>query len=366
MELYELKQGVETHLTKLNSLGESLDLTSKRHKIEELTFLTLEETFWNDANNAQTILRQLNALKDIVDLYDYLLKTLLSLQEMNTILKEDYDQEMFELAQEEYETMEKTFADFEIKMLLSHEYDHSNVIMELHSGAGGTESCDWVDMLYRMYSRYAANKGYKVSVLDYLAGEEVGIKSITILIEGDMAYGFLKAEKGVHRLVRISPFDSGGRRHTTFASVDVLPQFNNEIEIELRSEDLQIDTHRASGAGGQHVNKTDSAIRIVHKPTGLVATCQSGRSQHDNREAAMNMLKSRIYQKMIEEQEAKIKEFKGEMKAIEWGSQIRSYVFHPYSMVKDHRTNYETSDTQGVMDGDLDGFIYAWLKAQIN
>ncbi|MEG0423351.1 MAG: peptide chain release factor 2 [Erysipelotrichaceae bacterium] len=366
MELYELKQGVETHLTKLNSLGESLDLTSKRHKIEELTFLTLDETFWNDANHAQTIVRALNALKDIVDLYDHLLKTLLSLQEMNGILKADYDEELFELAQEEYETMEKTFADFEIKMLLSHEYDHSNVIMELHSGAGGTESCDWVDMLYRMYSRYAANKGYKVSVLDYLAGEEVGIKSVTILIEGDMAYGFLKAEKGVHRLVRISPFDSGGRRHTTFASVDVLPQFNNEIEIELRSEDLQIDTHRASGAGGQHVNKTDSAIRIVHKPTGLVATCQSGRSQHDNREAAMNMLKSRIYQKMIEEQEAKIKEFKGEMKAIEWGSQIRSYVFHPYSMVKDHRTNYETSDTQGVMDGELDGFIYAWLKAQIN
>ncbi|MEG0265509.1 MAG: peptide chain release factor 2 [Erysipelotrichaceae bacterium] len=365
MELYELKQGVDTHLTKLISLGESLDLTSKRHKIEELTSLTLEETFWNDANNAQNILKQLNAMKDIVDLYDELNKILLSLQEMNAFLKDDYDEEMFGLAQEEYETMEKTFSDFEIKMLLSHEYDHSNVIMELHSGAGGTESCDWVDMLYRMYSRYAANKGYKVSVLDYLAGEEVGIKSVTMLIEGDMAYGFLKAEKGVHRLVRISPFDSGGRRHTTFASVDVLPQFNNEIEIELKSEDLEVDTHRASGAGGQHVNKTDSAVRIVHKPTGLVATCQSGRSQHDNREAAMNMLKSRIYQKMIEEQEAKIKAFKGEMKAIEWGSQIRSYVFHPYSMVKDHRTNYETSDTQGVMDGELDGFIYAWLKAQI-
>ena len=237
--------------------------------------------------------------------------------------------------------------------------------MELHPGAGGTESQDWVEMLYRMYSRWAQSKGYKISVLDYLAGEEAGIKSITLLIEGDKAYGYLKAEKGVHRLVRISPFDASGRRHTSFASCDVMPQFQDEIEIKLDPNDLIIETHRASGAGGQHINKTDSAVRIVHKPTGLVANCQSGRSQHDNKDQALTMLKSRIYQKMIEEQEAKIATIKGEQKAIEWGSQIRSYVFHPYSMVKDHRTGYEVGNTQAVMDGDLDGFIFAYLKQSI-
>ncbi len=235
----------------------------------------------------------------------------------------------------------------------------------IRGGAGGTESCDWADMLYRMYSRWAEKKGFKVSVLDYLPGEEAGIKSVTFMVEGDMAYGYLKAEKGVHRLVRISPFDSGGRRHTSFASLDVMPQFNNEIEIEIKPEDLLVETKRASGAGGQHINKTDSAVRMVHKPTGLVATCQNGRSQHENREEALRILKSRLYQKMIEEQEAKLAEIKGEQKLIEWGSQIRSYVFHPYSMVKDHRTNVETSDIQGVMDGDLDNFIYAYLKSMI-
>mgnify|MGYP000473710392 FL=1 len=211
----------------------------------------------------------------------------------------------------------------------------------------------------------AEKKGFKVIVLDYRPGEEACIKSVTLMVEGVMAYGYLKAEKGVHRLVRISPFDSGGRRHTSFASLDVMPQFNNEIEIEIKPEDLLVETKRASGAGGQHINKTDSAVRMVHKPTGLVATCQNGRSQHENREEALRILKSRLYQTMIEEQEAKLAEIKGEQKLIEWGSQIRSYVFHPYSMVKDHRTNVETSDIQGVMDGDLDNFIYAYLKSMI-
>ena len=252
-----------------------------------------------------------------------------------------------------------------MKTLLSGEYDSENAIIKLNAGAGGTEACDWCSMLYRMYCRWAEKKGFKVSVLDYLPGEEAGIKSVTFMVEGDMAYGYLKAEKGVHRLVRISPFDSGGRRHTSFASLDVMPQFNNEIEIEIKPEDLLVETKRASGAGGQHINKTDSAVRMVHKPTGLVATCQNGRSQHENREEALRILKSRLYQKMIEEQEAKLAEIKGEQKLIEWGSQIRSYVFHPYSMVKDHRTNVETSDIQGVMDGDLDNFIYAYLKSMI-
>ncbi len=341
------------------------DLTARRYKIQELTAKTLEESFWNDPQKAQVVIRQLNAIKDVVDSYDALQKALSSLDETQELLKEDFDEEIFELFELEYQEMEKNFADFEIKVLLSHEYDHSSAILELHPGAGGTESCDWVDMLYRMYSRWAEKHEFKVSVLDYQPGDEAGIKSITFLVEGDMAYGYLKAEKGVHRLVRISPFDAGGRRHTSFASLDVMPQFNDEIEIEIKPEDLIVETKRASGAGGQHINKTDSAVRMVHKPTGLVATCQNGRSQHENREEALRVLKSRLYQKMIEEQEAKLAEIKGEVKANEWGSQIRSYVFHPYSMVKDHRTNHETSDVQGVMDGDLDGFIFAYLKTLI-
>ena len=341
------------------------DLTARRYKIQELTAKTLEESFWNDPQKAQVVIRQLNAIKDVVDSYDALQKALSSLDETQELLKEDFDEEIFELFELEYQEMEKNFADFEIKVLLSHEYDHSSAILELHPGAGGTESCDWADMLYRMYSRWAEKHEFKVSVLDYQPGDEAGIKSITFLVEGDMAYGYLKAEKGVHRLVRISPFDAGGRRHTSFASLDVMPQFNDEIEIEIKPEDLIVETKRASGAGGQHINKTDSAVRMVHKPTGLVATCQNGRSQHENREEALRVLKSRLYQKMIEEQEAKLAEIKGEVKANEWGSQIRSYVFHPYSMVKDHRTNHETSDVQGGMDGDLDGFIFAYLKTLI-
>ena len=341
------------------------DLTARRYKIQELTAKTLEESFWNDPQKAQVVIRQLNAMKDVVDSYDALQKALSALDETQELLKEDFDEEIFELFELEYQEMEKNFADFEIKVLLSHEYDHSSAILELHPGAGGTESCDWADMLYRMYSRWAEKHEFKVSVLDYQPGDEAGIKSITFLVEGDMAYGYLKAEKGVHRLVRISPFDAGGRRHTSFASLDVMPQFNDEIEIEIKPEDLIVETKRASGAGGQHINKTDSAVRMVHKPTGLVAPCQNGRSQHENREEALRVLKSRLYQKMIAEQEAKLAEIQGEVKANEWGSQIRSYVFHPYSMVKDHRTNHETSDVQGVMDGDLDGFIFAYLKTLI-
>ena len=341
------------------------DLTARRHKIEELNAQTLQEDFWSNPDHAQSVLRKMNAIKDVVDAYDSLHTTLISLQETQELLKMEMDEEIMMLAEEEYQDMEKSFDDFEIKILLSHEYDQSNAILELHPGAGGTESMDWTEMLYRMYSRWAANKGFKVTVLDYLAGEEAGIKSVTILIEGDMAYGYLKAEKGVHRLVRISPFDSGARRHTSFASADVMPQFNDEIEIDIKPDDLIVETKRASGAGGQHINKTDSAVRMVHKPTGLVATCQNGRSQHENREEALRILKSRIYQRMIEEQEAKLAAIKGEQKAIEWGSQIRSYVFHPYSLVKDVRTGYETGNVQAVMDGDLDNFIYAYLKAQI-
>lgn len=341
------------------------DLTEKRYKIEELTQRTMDENFWNDADHAQRVIRQLNSIKDVVDNYDALQASMDSLQETYDMLKEEMDNDLFSLFEEEYVELESSFEDFEIKVLLSHEYDQSNAILEIHPGAGGTESCDWAEMLYRMYSRWADKKGFKVTTLDYQPGDVAGIKSVTFLVEGDKAYGFLKAEKGVHRLVRISPFDSGARRHTSFASLDVMPQFDDEIEIDIKPEDLIVETKRASGAGGQHINKTDSAVRMVHKPTGLVATCQNGRSQHENREEALRVLKSRLYQKMIEEQEAKLAEIKGEQKLIEWGSQIRSYVFHPYSLVKDNRTGYETSQVQNVMDGDLDGFIFAYLKTLI-
>lgn len=341
------------------------DLTEKRYKIAELTQQSMESDFWNDPEQAQRIIRKCNGMKEIVDAYDSLDQTLSSLSESVDLLKQENDEDLFQLVVEEYEQMAEQFADFEIKVLLSHEYDQSNAILEIHPGAGGTESCDWAEILYRMYTRYANKKGFKVTTLDYQPGDEAGIKSVTFLVEGEKAYGYLKAEKGVHRLVRISPFDAGARRHTSFASLDVMPQFQDEIEIDIKPEDLIVETKRASGAGGQHINKTDSAVRMVHKPTGLVATCQSGRSQHENREEALRILKSRLYQKMIEEQEAKLAEIKGEQKLIEWGSQIRSYVFHPYSLVKDVRTGHETSQIQNVMDGDLDEFIFAYLKLQI-
>ena len=341
------------------------DLDTKQKTIEELEKKTLEDGFWSDQKKAQNVIRQKNSLQHIVETYTTLDEQFSSLNETCDALKEELDEELMEMAEEEYKEASSLFEKFEIEVLLSHEYDQSNAILELHPGAGGTESCDWASMLYRMYTRYAEQHGYKVTVLDYLPGDEAGIKSVTFLVEGDKAYGYLKSEKGVHRLVRISPFDSGARRHTSFASLDVMPQFNDEIEIEVKPEDIEVETKRASGAGGQHINKTDSAVRIVHKPTGIVATCQNGRSQHENREEAMRILKSRLYQKEIEEQEKKLAEIKGEQVANEWGSQIRNYVMHPYSMVKDVRTGVETSQVQNVLDGDLDDFIFAYLKSQI-
>jgi len=254
---------------------------------------------------------------------------------------------------------------YELQLLLSEPYDKNNAILELHPGSGGTESQDWGSLLLRMYTRWAEKKGFKVQTVDYQPGEEAGIKSVTLAIRGHNAYGYLKAEKGVHRLVRISPFDSAGRRHTSFVSCDVIPEFTDEIEVEIRTEDIRIDTYRASGAGGQHINTTDSAIRITHLETGIVVTCQNERSQIKNRETAMKMLKSKLYQRKIEEKEEQMAAIRGEQKEISWGSQIRSYVFHPYSMVKDHRTNAEVGNINAVMDGDLDDFIDAYLRSRI-
>lgn len=325
----------------------------------------MDTSFWNDHNKAQIVVREVKGLKGLVDGFHKVYSDLNGLEELYEILKEDKDEELQLLFENDFSSFEKEMDAFEIEVLLSNEYDRFNCILELHPGAGGTESCDWCEMLYRMYSRYAADKGFKVTVLDYLAGDEAGIKSVTILVEGEMAYGYLKSEKGVHRLVRISPFDSGGRRHTSFASVDVMPEFNDSIEIELDDKDIEIETMRSSGAGGQHVNKTDSAVRVTHIPTGLSVKCQNGRSQHDNKDQALLLLKSKLYQLEIEEQMRKVAELKGDQKRIEWGSQIRSYVFHPYTLVKDHRTNYEVNNAQAVIDGDLDDFIFAYLKSLV-
>lgn len=365
MELYELKQLSTNYLIKLEQFGESLEVKQKADKIVELDAMMLEADFWNDHKASQEVITQKNNLVKLVTSYNALVEGFNQVLSSCELLKEDLDLELLELVELEFTGLVEQFEEFEIVVLLSHEYDHANAILEIHPGAGGTESQDWAEMLYRMYSRYAAIKGYKVTVLDYQNGDEAGIKSVSLLIEGDLAYGYLKAEKGVHRLVRISPFDSSGRRHTSFASVDIMPQFNDEVEIEIDPNDLVIETHRASGAGGQHVNKTDSAVRITHKPSGIVANCQNGRSQHDNKASALNMIKSKLYQRMIEEQEAKLLAIKGEQKLIEWGSQIRSYVFHPYAMVKDHRTSYETGNTQAVMDGKIEEFIFAYLKSLI-
>ncbi len=349
----------------LASLVTHFELALKEKRIQELENKQLEEGFWNDPSMAQVFIRECNGLKKIVATHTQLKQALQDLNDTYLIVKEEYDEELMVLLEEDYASFMKLFSDFEVETLLSHEYDRFNAVIELHPGAGGTESCDWCEMLYRMYSRYASKHDFKVTVLDYLAGEEAGIKSITLLIEGESAYGYLKAEKGVHRLVRISPFDSSGRRHTSFASVDVMPQFNDSIEIEVEEKDIEVDTMRSSGAGGQHVNKTDSAVRITHKPTGISVKCQNGRSQHDNKEQAMLVLKSKLYQLEIEEQMKKLAAIKGDQKLIEWGSQIRSYVFCPYTMVKDHRSGCETTDVNGVMDGDIDAFIFAYLKEQV-
>lgn len=327
--------------------------------------MMLMPDFWNDQQAAQVVINEANGLKAIVNEYKDLVDTHENLDMTLELLREEPDEELQTELGNELTEFQQKMADFELQLLLSEPYDKNNAILELHPGAGGTESQDWGSMLLRMYTRWAEKKGFKVETMDYLPGDEAGIKSVTLAIKGHNAYGYLKAEKGVHRLVRISPFDSSGRRHTSFVSCEVMPEFNDDIEIEVRTEDLKIDTYRATGAGGQHINTTDSAVRITHIPTGTVVQCQAERSQIKNREKAMNMLKAKLYQLEIDKQQAELDAIRGEQKEIGWGSQIRSYVFHPYSMVKDHRTNEETGNTGAVMDGDLDAFINAYLRSRI-
>jgi peptide chain release factor 2 len=324
-----------------------------------------EPDFWDDQKAAQVVISEVNGLKEVINEFNDLNDGYENLEVTYELVKEENDDELFEELITEVKSLTGKLNDFELQLLLSEPYDKNNAILELHPGAGGTESQDWGSMLLRMYTRWAEKRGFKVETLDYLPGDEAGIKSVTLAIKGHNAYGYLKAEKGVHRLVRISPFDSSGRRHTSFVSCEVMPEFNEEIEIDIRTEDLKIDTYRASGAGGQHINTTDSAVRITHVPTNTVVTCQTERSQIKNREHAMKMLKAKLYQRKIEEQQAQLDEIRGEQKEIGWGSQIRSYVFHPYSMVKDHRTSTEVGNVHAVMDGDLDPFIDAYLRSKI-
>ena len=341
------------------------DLAKLEDKLETLKKRQEDADFWDDPKKAQTIIKEYNTAKELKEAYYQNLEALNGALSLSEELNKNYDEEMFELLNEEYTAVNKNFEDFEIKVLLSNDYDHANAILEIHPGAGGTESQDWAMMLYRMYQRYAQKNGFGFEVMDYQDGDEAGMKSCSVLIKGDLAYGYLKGETGVHRLVRISPFDASGRRHTSFASVEITPEFNDEIKIDIDEKDLEVDTMRSSGAGGQHINKTDSAVRIKHIPTGIVVFSQTERSQIMNRERCMQTLKSKLYQRAIAEKEAKVRSMKGEQKAIEWGSQIRSYIFCPYTLVKDHRTGLEEGNVEKVMDGDIQEFLFSYLKSQI-
>ncbi len=365
MEIFEIRQGLDKYQVRIKQLEDALDLPSKTARINELKQLIMVDDFWSDQKTAQKIINENNNLEGNIKDFMGLKSKLDQLQSDFEGLKDLFETEILELFEEEYHDFESSFSDFEIRILLASPYDQKNCIIEIHPGAGGTESQDWAEMLYRMYSRFAARHGFKLNVIDYQDGDTAGIKSVTFSLKGNLAYGYLKTERGVHRLVRISPFDSSGRRHTSFASVEVVPEFDNDVEIEINSNDLVVETHRASGAGGQHVNKTDSAVRITHLPSGIVVQCQSERSQLSNKEQALNVLKSRLLQRHIQEQEAKVSALKGDQKSIEWGSQIRSYVFCPYTLVKDHRTDFESTAVDKVMDGEIDDFIYSFLKKSL-
>ena len=317
---------------------------------------------WDDKDNADKLIKEISELKTLTQDIKNLKESNTNNLEMIELLLVEKDDELLHNLEEEAKKESKQLEELSILLLLDGEYDNANCTLSISSGAGGTEACDWANMLYRMYTRYCEKKGYKIDVLDYQEGEEVGIKSVTIEVKGTNAYGYLKCEKGVHRLVRLSPFDSANKRHTSFASVDVVPEIDQSINIEINEKDLKIDVYRSSGKGGQGVNTTDSAVRITHLPTKTVVTCQNERSQIQNKETAMNILKSKLYLMEQEKKAQELNDIKGEYSDIAFGSQIRSYVMHPYSMVKDHRTNYETSNVDKVMDGDLDQFIEAYLK----
>ena len=342
--------------------GIHFDLPQLKNDIHMLETTMNQEGFWDDASKAQQLLKQLKGLKGKTDQYEKLAAAYEDIVIMMEMLAEDYGEEDAQSTEEDLKALTKDVEKYKLSILLNGEYDSNNAILSIHPGAGGTESQDWADMLLRMYLRYGEKNGYKVTTLDYLPGDVAGIKSVTLLFEGFNAYGYLKAEKGVHRLVRISPFDSASRRHTSFTSVDIIPEIDDDIQLEIDPGDLRIDTYRSGGAGGQHVNKTDSAVRITHLPTGIVVACQNERSQRQNKETAMRILKGKLIEILEQEKKDKIADIQGNYGQIAWGNQIRSYVLHPYNMVKDHRTSIETSNAVAVLDGDINDFIDGYLK----
>ncbi len=366
IELEENIKFLEELKTKLAQIKSTMRIDTLKIELKELEKKSLEKDFWEDTQTSNKIFSKIKILQKKINNYETLYSELENLLEMNKLLELEEDIDLLKELLSHSVKLEKDISNLEIQTLFTGKYDNNNAIITLHPGAGGTESQDWVQMLYRMYGRWANSNGFLLKELDYLEGDEAGIKSVTALISGENAYGYLKSEMGVHRLVRISPFDSGGRRHTSFASVEVLPEISDEIQLEINSDDLRIDTYRASGAGGQHINKTDSAVRITHIPTNIVVSCQSERSQTMNKETAMKMLKSKLLDLKEKENKETISELKGIQKDIAWGNQIRSYVFCPYTLVKDHRTNYEVGNTQSVMDGDLNQFMKEYLKKIVN
>lgn len=355
---YELNQKAEP----LRHLGESLDLENKKKRIAELDRMMEEPDFWTDSEKANRLSTEARHLKDDVEGYERLVRSFEDIEALIEMGQEEDDAELVEEVRTELESFSQDLDNRSTKLLLSGEYDSMNAILRLNAGAGGTESNDWAGMLYRMYTRWAERHGYSIKVLDYLEGDEAGIKSVTIQIDGDYAYGYLRSEMGIHRLVRISPFNAQGKRQTSFVSCDVMPDIDTDIDIEIREEDIKMEVFRASGAGGQHINKTSSAVRLIHIPTGFVAACQEERSQLQNREKAMQMLKAKLFMKEKQEQEEKLAGIRGEVKDNGWGSQIRSYVLQPYRMVKDLRSGEETGNTDAVLDGDIDRFITGYLK----
>ncbi|WP_141263795.1 MULTISPECIES: peptide chain release factor 2 [unclassified Neomoorella] len=362
--LQDYKGRLEDLARRLEELRVSLDLEAAAAEIERLEKEMLKPGFWEDRGRAEAVGKRLNYLKEKLARYQELERKYTDVRELWQLALAEEDTSMEEEIAKELAAVESQVEKELLATLLNGRYDSHNAILSLHPGAGGTESQDWAAMLLRMYNRWAEDHGYQVELLDYLEGEEAGIKSATILVKGENAYGYLQAEKGVHRLVRISPFDAAGRRHTSFASVDVIPEVTADEEVVINPDDLKIDTFRSQGAGGQHVNKTDSAVRITHLPTGIVVTCQNERSQHANRLAAMKILQAKLAALKRQEQEEELARIRGEQREIAWGNQIRSYVFHPYSLVKDHRTEVETGNIQAVMDGQLDPFIHAYLHWQ--
>lgn len=361
--LEELRPQIGELRNRLGELKTGLKIEPKKERIQDLDYQMAAPGFWDDPDKAQKVAQEANNLKSEVDTFTSLETKVDDLDTLWEMAMEEKDDTLVSEMESELEGAKHTLSELELGMLLSDEYDANNAIMNLHAGAGGTEAQDWTSMLLRMFTRYAEGKGFEVELLDVLPGEEAGTKSATLAIKGHNAYGFLKSEKGVHRLVRISPFDSNARRHTSFAAVDVMPEIDNTVEVNINMDDVRVDYYRASGAGGQHVNKTSSAVRMTHLPTGIVVQCQNERSQLQNKERCLQLLRAKLfeYEKAIQDQ--KISDLAGDYQAIEWGSQIRSYVFQPYTLVKDHRTGAETGNIQAVMDGDLDLFVESYLRS---